>query len=118
MAATDPEAEKQALKANRLQYLFSKMQASSHSTNSLQALKEMKEKVQNDAEFFQLFLAEEGIKQIVLQLSKSDKRIICVSLSILTWCVVKENSTIDVSSLKDVFDSFKCTQYFIFIKAN
>ena len=81
----------------RIQYLFSKLD-SSHLSVCYRALTEIRTEFVPKPHFLNIFIQAGGLKHIVAQLQKSNKKIVDVSLSILGHCVLEQESRSIVSS--------------------
>lgn len=87
----------------RIQYLFNKL-SSSHSAICYRALSEIRTEFIPKPHLLSLFIQAGGLKHIVAQLQKSNKKIVDVSLSILGHCVLEQEPRIIVS-IKTLFTS-------------
>lgn len=80
----------------RIQYLFDKL-SSSHSSVCYRALTELRTEFIPKPQLLQIFIQAEGVKHIVAQLQKSNRKIVDVSLSILGHCVLEQEPRTIVS---------------------
>lgn len=87
----------------RMEYLFTKLN-SSHSSTCYRALAELRKEVIPKSH---LFIQAGGMKHIVVQLQKSNKKIVDLSLSILGHCVLEQEprNIVSLSVLKYVSQS-------------
>ena len=81
----------------RIEYLLSKL-SSSHSSVCYRALTELRTEFVPKPNFLNIFIQAGGLKHIVAQLQKSNRKIVDVSLSILGHCVLEQEPRIIVSS--------------------
>ncbi len=81
----------------RIQYLFTKL-SSSHSSVCYRALTELRTEFIPKPQLLTIFIQAGGLKHIVAQLQKSNRKIVDVSLSILGHCVLEQEPRIIVSS--------------------
>lgn len=73
----------------RIQHLFTKLE-SSQSVTCFRALTELRGEFVTKPQLLPLFIQAGGLKHIILQLKKSNKKIVDVSLSILGHCVLEQ----------------------------
>ena len=86
----------------RIQYLFTKMGESAETVNSFRALVEIRSKFVPVPKYLRLFIQEDGLKHLVIQLQKSETKIIDVSLSILGHCLLEQEPRVLVSYFCDL----------------
>ena len=69
----------------------------SSSSNCYQILVSVREKVSKNPKFLSEFISAGGIKALIEQLKKPQKKLVDVSLSILSHCVIQPEPRIQVS---------------------
>ena len=80
--STDPVQKK-------IQHLFTQLE-SSHSSVCYRALSELRADFVTKPPLLSLFVQAGGLKHLIIQLEKSNKKIVDVSLSILGHCVLEQ----------------------------
>ncbi len=86
--------------ANRkIEHLFEQMSSNHSSATCYRALSELRTGYIPRPQLLSLFIQAGGIRQIVEQLKKSNKKIVDVSLSILGHCVMEQEARAVVSKI-------------------
>ena len=81
----------------RIEKLFEQMSSSHSSATCYRALSEVRTGFIPNPQLLSLFIQAGGVKQMVEQLKKSNKKIVEISLSILGHCVLDQESRVIVS---------------------